>query len=255
MTYLEAFILALVEGATEFLPISSTGHMILVAEALGIENTDFVKSFEIFIQLGAILAIVLLYARRFLTDFLLYKKLIAAFIPTAIVGLLAYDTIKTYLFNPWVVATMLIAGGIVLIILDRRLAVDSQRYSDTSHLPYRNAVNIGLLQCLSMVPGVSRAAATIIGGMVNGFNRQQAAEFSFLLAVPTMLAASGLDLIKSDFSFTGEQIKLLAVGFIVAFFSAWVFVLLMLRLLHRFGFSIYGYYRIVIGVLFLLFAR
>lgn len=255
MSLLQAIILALVEGATEFLPISSTGHMILASEAMGMENSDFLKSFEIFIQLGAILAIVLLYARRFLTDFQLYLKLIVAFLPTAVVGFFAYDIIKEYLFNPWVVSAMLIAGGIVLILLDRRLNHQSERYANTTDIPYPNAAMIGLIQCVSMIPGVSRAAATIIGGMVNGFNRQQAAEFSFLLAVPTMLAASGLDLIKSDFSFSPEQVRLLATGFVVAFASALGFVLLMLRMLKHFGFSVFGYYRICIGVLFLIFAR
>lgn len=253
MTYLEAIILALVEGATEFLPISSTGHMILASEAMQLENTEFLKSFEIYIQLGAILAIVLIYARRFLTDWLLYKKLITGFIPTAVIGFLAYDMIKAYLFSPWVVSIALIVGGVVLILIDRWLPQDQEAYIDTSHVPYKNAAYIGLIQCVSMVPGVSRAAATIIGGMLNGFTRRQAAEFSFLLAVPTMLAASALDVIKSDLNFTSHEITLLAIGFVVAFFSALLFVYLFLRILDSAGFAVFGYYRIALGALFLAF--
>jgi undecaprenyl-diphosphatase len=255
MELLDAIIIAIVEGATEFLPVSSTGHMILASNLLGLENTDFLKSFEIFIQLGAISAIVLLYSRRFLKDIEIYKKLIVAFIPAAVIGFFAYDYIVTYLFNTTVVVISLIVGGIILIILDQKLPADRKDYEDTNEIPYKRAIYIGLFQCLAMVPGVSRAAATIIGGMVNGFNRTQAAEFSFLLAVPTMIAASGYDLLKSDFAFTQDQLILLAVGFVVAFVFAWIFVLLMLRIINKMGFTVFGIYRIFIGLLFLFLAQ
>jgi len=255
MNTLDAVILAIVEGATEFLPVSSTGHMILVSELMGIENTEFHKSFEIYIQLGAIMAIVLLYSRRFLKDFNLYKKLLASFIPTAIIGLLFYDLIKAYLFNSLVVSLSLIIGGVILIFLDKKMDIRERKVEEVTAISYKSAVIIGLFQCISMIPGVSRAAATIIGGMVNGFDKKQAAEYSFLLAVPTMFAASVLDVIKSDVIFTSEELKLLAIGFVGAFIFALIFVLLMMKIIENFGFGLFGYYRIIVGVLFLLFVN
>jgi undecaprenyl-diphosphatase len=254
MNTLQSIILSIVEGLTEFLPISSTGHMILASKLMGITESEFHKTFEIFIQLGAIFAIVMLYSRKFLFNFKIYWKLLIAFIPTAIVGFLMYKTIKTYLFNPYVVSFALVIGGIVLILFDRLKLKTENENLPLSDIPGKNAFWIGCIQCISMVPGVSRAAATIIGGMVNGLTKRKAAEFSFLLAIPTMFAASALDLYKTNIHFTSYELKLLAMGFIIAFFTAWIAVVIFLKILDRYGFKHFGIYRIVIGVFFLIYA-
>ncbi|MBK7342017.1 MAG: undecaprenyl-diphosphate phosphatase [Saprospiraceae bacterium] len=255
MTILHAILIAILEGLTEFLPISSTGHMILLSHLLGYGEDDFTKTFEIFIQLGAILAIVFLYARKFLLKPEIYYKLFIAFLPSAVLGFLFYKIIKTYLFNHWVVAISLILGGVVLIVIDKRLhASQADDQADLSQLSYRTALFIGIFQVISMIPGVSRAAATIIGGMANGLSKKQAAEFSFLLAIPTMAAASGYDLLKFEGTITGDQWGLLILGFVVAFITAIGAVIWFVKLLERYGFAGFGWYRIGIGVLFLLFA-
>lgn len=253
MNIIDVIILGIIEGITEFLPVSSTGHMILASAAMRMEETEFLKTFEIVIQLGAILAIVLLYAPRFLSDFKIYIKLIVAFIPTGVIGLLAYSTIKEYLFSPVVVAISLIIGGIVLIVLDNMIEKRKSCYQDVHDIPTKNAIGIGLFQCLAMIPGTSRSAATIIGGLVNGFNKKQAAEFSFLLAVPTMVAASGYDLLKSYETINSSNLVSLGIGFAVAFVSAWFAVKLFVKAIEKYGFRYFGYYRILVGVLFLLF--
>jgi len=253
MDIVQAVILSIVEGATEFLPVSSTGHMILASYMMKIHDQAFVKTFTIAIQLGAIAAIVMLYYRRFLQSRQIYIKLGIAFIPTAIVGFLAYKTIKTYLFNPLGVSLALVAGGIVLIAIDKLVVARESRYAAPEDISYKNAFFIGLIQCLSMIPGVSRAAATIIGGVFNGLDKKQATEFSFLLAVPTMLAATGYDLLKTDAVVGSAEIMLLACGFIGAFLSAWVAVMLFVRFVQNHGFKVFGYYRIVIGIVFLLY--
>lgn len=252
MTLFQSILIAVVEGLTEFLPISSTGHMILASTAMGIHEEEFVKTFEVFIQLGAILAIALMYIKRFFLNLTIYFKLITAFLPTAVVGLLAYDYIKAYLFNPIVVSISLILGGIILIFIDKKVTAQSSSVEEVEDISYKNAFFIGLCQCLSMVPGTSRAAATIIGGVFNGLDKKQATEFSFLLAVPTMLAAGGYDLLKTDLAFTSEQLLLLGVGFVVAFASAWVAVKLFLTYVSTHGFTSFGWYRIALGVLFLI---
>lgn len=249
MSILQAIIIAIIEGITEFLPISSTGHMIMVSSLMKIQG-DFVKTYEIAIQLGAILAIVFLYARRFLTGYKIYYKLFVAFVPTAIVGLFLYKIIKDLLFNSTVVAISLIVGGIVLVLIDNLIVKKEQRVKDIADLDYKNAFFIGLIQCFSMIPGVSRAAATIIGGVFNGLNKKQAMEFSFLLAVPTMAAATGLDLLKTDINFDSYQMLLLGIGFVVSFIVAFVSVKLFIKFVEQYGFKFFGYYRIVIGILF-----
>lgn len=254
MTIFESIILAIIEGLTEFLPISSTGHMIMASSVLDIQG-DFVKTFEISIQLGAIMAIVLLYAKRFLQSFTIYLKLGVAFIPTGIVGILAYKTIKMYLFNPYVVGVALVIGGIILILIDKKVVARESKTLDLESISYKNSFLIGLIQCISMIPGVSRAAATIIGGVFNGLDKKQAMEFSFLLAVPTMFAATGYDLIKTPITFTSHEYLLLAIGLLVAFVSAWAAVKVFIKLVENYGFKYFGYYRIVIGLLFLLFIR
>lgn len=253
MTLFQSIIIAIIEGLTEFLPISSTGHMILASAAMGIHDDEFVKTFEVFIQLGAILAIALMYIKRFFRGLKIYYKLLAAFIPTAIVGLLAYDFIKGYLFNPVVVSVSLILGGVILILIDKKVVNQTSELAEVEDISYRSAFFIGLFQCLSMVPGTSRAAATIIGGVFNGLDKKQATEFSFLLAVPTMMAAGGYDLLKSELTFTQEQIILLALGSGIAFIAAWIAVKLFLKFVSNHGFTAFGWYRIVLGILFLIF--
>jgi undecaprenyl-diphosphatase len=252
MTTIQAIIIAIIEGLTEFLPVSSTGHMILASTIMGIGDEAFVKTFEISIQLGAILAIVLMYANRFLQGLTIYFKLAVAFLPTAVVGFLAYDFIKTHLFNSTVVAISLIVGGIVLILIDKRVVNQQSQTDVLENIDYKHAFFIGLIQCFSMIPGVSRAAATIIGGVFNGLDKKQATEFSFLLAVPTMFAATGYDLIKTPVVFSKNEILLLVIGLIVAFVTAWIAVKVFLKIIERYGFKFFGYYRIIIGIVFLL---
>ena len=255
MTLIQSIIIAIIEGITEFLPISSTGHMILASSLMKINEVDFVKTFEISIQLGAIMAIVMMYAKRFLKGISIYIKLATAFLPTAIVGFLAYGFIKEYLFNPFIVAISLIVGGIILILIDRKVVNQKSQTDVLDNISYKNAFFIGLIQCISMIPGVSRAAATIVGGVFNGLDKKQATEFSFLLAVPTMFAATGYDLIKTPVVFTKHEVFLLAVGFAVALVTAWIAVKIFLKIVENYGFKYFGYYRIVIGIIFLLVLR
>lgn len=253
MDIIQTIILAIIEGITEFLPVSSTGHMILASSIMKIHDNSFVKTFEIAIQLGAILAIVMLYYKRFLQGINIYIKLGIAFIPAAIVGFMAYKTIKTYLFNPLVVSIALIVGGIILIIIDKHVVARKTEYAELEDISYKHAFFIGLAQCVSMIPGVSRAAATIVGGVFNGLNKKQATEFSFLLAVPTMCAATGYDLQKTDATFSSHELMLLAVGFVFAFIFAWIAVKVFLKIVENYGFKYFGYYRIIIGVVFIIY--
>ena len=252
MSIIQSIIIAIIEGLTEFLPVSSTGHMILASSLMKINNDAFVKTFEISIQLGAIMSIVMLYARRFLQGISIYLKLGIAFIPTAIIGFLAYDFIKGYLFNPFIVAASLIVGGIILILIDKKVVGRKSSTEVLENITYKNAFFIGLIQCFSMIPGVSRAAATIIGGVFNGLDKKQATEFSFLLAVPTMFAATGYDLIKTPVIFTKHEVTLLVIGFFIAMITAWIAVKIFLKIVENYGFKYFGYYRIIIGIIFLI---
>jgi len=252
MSLIQTIIIAIIEGLTEFLPVSSTGHMILASSLMKIHDDAFVKTFEISIQLGAIMAIVMLYAKRFWQGISIYLKLGIAFIPTAIIGFFAYNFIKAYLFNPIIVAVSLIIGGIILILIDKKVVGQKSKTDVLENITYKNAFFIGLIQCFSMIPGVSRAAATIIGGVFNGLDKKQATEFSFLLAVPTMFAATGYDLLKTPVEFTNHEILLLAIGFIVALFTAWIAVKIFLKIVENYGFKYFGYYRIIIGIIFLI---
>ncbi|MFP5471097.1 MAG: undecaprenyl-diphosphate phosphatase [Bacteroidia bacterium] len=254
MSWLQALIIAIIEGLTEFLPVSSTGHMILAESLLDIKDKAFSSTFEIVIQLGAILAVLTLYIKRFFVSIDIYLKLLVAFLPTAVIGLLAYSIIKSYLFNPLVVSVSLILGGVVLIFLDKWSERKKSTYKEIENISYANATKIGLIQCLSMIPGVSRAAATIFGGVFAGFNRQQAAEFSFLLAIPTMFAASGLDLIENRELITKENLMILLFGMAIAFVVALLAVKGFVAFLTKYGFKHFGYYRIILGVLFLMYA-
>ena len=252
MNVFQSIVLALIEGLTEFLPISSTGHMILASSVMNIPEQTFVKTFEISIQAGAIMAIVIIYFKRFLLGITIYLKLGVAFIPTGIIGFLAYPYIKAYLFNPIVVAVSLVLGGIALILIDKKLAVQQSNTATLENISYKNAFFIGLIQCISMIPGVSRAAATIVGGIFNGLDKKQAVEFSFLLAVPTMFIATGYDLLKSAVEFSVHQYTLLGLGLVIAFLTAWIAVKVFVRIVQDYGFKYFGYYRIILGVVFLI---
>lgn len=252
MTIFEAIIIAIVEGITEFLPVSSTGHMILTSACLGIENDEFLKCFEISIQIGAILAIALMYIQRFFKSIDIYIKLCIAFLPTAIIGFLCYGFIKQYLFSPLIVSISLVIGGIILILVDKKVKHNKGIYTDLESISYKHSFYIGLVQCISMIPGVSRAGATIVGGVFNGLNKKQATEFSFLLAVPTMFAATTYDMLKTPLAFNTTQIFLLLIGMLVAFISAWITVKLFLIFVQKYGFEYFGWYRIVIGFVFLI---
>lgn len=225
--------------------------MILASSLLKLQNNEFAKTFEIAIQLGAILAIVYLYAKRLLNNRVLYKKLAVAFLPAALVGFTAYKAIKAYLFNAGVVSAALIIGGIILILLDKKVVNNSSKHIEMENISYKNAFLIGIFQSISVIPGVSRAAATIIGGIFNGYDKRQATEFSFLLAVPTMFAATGYDLLKTKATLNVNEFGLLAVGGIVSFIFAWLAVKLFLNLINKHGFMIFGYYRIILGLLFI----
>ena len=248
MNFFQAIILGIIEGLTEFLPISSTAHLIIANRLLAISITDFVKSFDIIIQLGAILAVVVLYARRLLLERQTFQKIIVAFIPTAIIGFFLYPFIKNNLLeNIPLMAYALIIGGIIMIIFEYKKPTQKLE----KHISYYRALLIGFFQSLAIIPGVSRAGATIIGGQSLGISRKTIVEFSFLLAIPTMMAASGLDVIKSDFKFTTYEWSLLAVGFVTAFITALLAVRFFLRYIEKHSFSAFGWYRIIIGLLIL----
>jgi len=252
MNIIQSIVLAIIEGLTEFLPVSSTGHMILASSVMNIQDDAFVKTFEISIQAGAIMAIVLQYSARFLKGISIYLKLGIAFIPTGIIGFLAYPFIKANLFNSRIVAISLILGGIILILIDKKIAGRQGKVEVLENISYKNALFIGLIQSISMIPGVSRAAATITGGVFNGLDKRQAVEFSFLLAVPTMFVATGYDLFKTSVEFSGNEIFLLSIGLVVSFITAWFVVKIFLKIVQNYGFKYFGYYRIIIGIIFLI---
>ena len=251
MSLPHVFILSVVEGITEFLPISSTGHLILASKLLGIMETDFVKTFEIVIQLGAILAVLVLYFKKFFQSFDLYKKLIVAFIPTAVVGFFLYPFIKSYLLgSSQVVIWSLFLGGIVLILFEKYHKPTVYRPQSTVHY-----FVIGLFQSFSVIPGVSRAAATIIGGLLMGLNREKATEFSFLLAVPTMVAASSLDIYKSREILMSGDLVTLFVGTLLSFVFAMIAVKFLIGYVKKHSFIVFGIYRIILALLFFLFVK
>jgi undecaprenyl-diphosphatase len=244
VTYLDVLILGIIEGLTEFLPVSSTGHLILASTLLGIEQTNFTKSFEIFIQLGAISAVSFLYFKRLISNQKLWLYTLIGFVPTALIGLILYGFVKSYLLgNVSITLLSLLVGGIIITLVDKRLP-------DTDHqLDTKKALLIGLFQATSIVPGVSRAAATIIGGRLLGLDRKTSVEFSFFLAIPTIFGATFLDLLKSDINFSSLEIKLLAFGFIVSFISALMVIKWLLKFVLNNSFKIFGIYRIIIAVL------
>ncbi len=272
MNTLHAIILAIVEGITEFLPISSTGHMVITSAMLGIENDKFVKLFEVAIQLGAIMAVVALYWKKFFDfkNWTFYVKLLVAVVPALIFGKLFNDRIDEILGNPGTIAAVMLLGGVILLFVDDwflnskpqpdndvlYFVATNQKIEKESEISYGKALVIGTYQCLAVLfPGLSRSAATIIGGMQQGLSRNLAAEFSFFLAVPTMAAATGYKLlkyIKEEGSLTGEQLQSLAIGNVVAFLVALAAIRFFIDFLNKNGFKMFGYYRIIVGASILI---
>lgn len=245
MSILEAVIIAIVEGITEFLPISSTGHMIITQELLGMEINEFVKAFTVNIQFGAILSVIVLYWKRFIQSLDFYYKLFVAFIPAAVIGFLLSDFIDSMLESVLIVAIMLVIGGVVLIFVDKWF----KNPSPDQKISYPSAFKIGLYQCIAMIPGVSRSAASIIGGMAEKLDRKTAAEFSFFLAVPTMFAASTYKLIQNYKTISTDDVDILLIGNAVAFVVALIAIKSFIAFLTRYGFKVFGYYRIVVGLI------
>ncbi len=248
MEWFSAIILAIVEGITEFLPISSTGHMIVVGKFLGVESNEFVKAFEVIIQFGAILSVVVLYWQRFLQSFNFYLKLAVAVIPALVLGFLFGDFIDGLLENVTVVAVMLVLGGILMLFVDKWF----NKPAEDQTVTYKKGFLIGLAQCAAMIPGVSRSMASIVGGMAQKLDRKTAAEFSFFLAVPTMLAASGYKLLKlltnpQSTELLKDNWTVLLVGNLVAFVVAMFAIKGFISFLTKYGFKAFGYYRIFVG--------
>jgi undecaprenyl-diphosphatase len=248
MSILQAIIIAIVEGITEFLPVSSTGHMIITQSVLGIPSSDFVKAFTVNIQFGAILSVVVLYWRRFFQSWTFYFKLFVACLPLLIAYLLEKQ-IDMMLGSVWVVAVSLLVGGVVLLFVDKWFMVSEEKKREMS---YTTAFLVGLFQIISVVPGISRSAATIVGGMSQKLSRRTAAEFSFFLAVPTMFAASALKLTENYKSFDVNDISLLLVGNLVSFMVAMIAIKTFINYLTRHGFRIFGWYRIAVGLLMIV---
>ena len=253
MTLFDAILLGALEGVTEFLPVSSTGHLILVSQLLGIQQTAAHKAFEVSIQLGSILAVLFLYGKHLMNDKTLWIKLAIAFVPTGVLGLLFYKHIKA-LFGVETVSFMLIAGGLVFLAVEyfrRDKAIDSGKGLD--ELTYKEAFFIGLFQSISMVPGTSRSGATIIGGLLLGLKRKAAAEFSFLLAIPTMIVATAYDLLKHRHEMIVDDYSMLAVAFVTAFIFAFFTVKIFVGFVSRHTFTPFAIYRIIVGAIFLYF--
>lgn len=278
MTLLQTIIIAIVEGLTEFLPVSSTGHMLIAENLLGVQNSDFVRAFTVIIQFGAILSVVVLYWNRFFRlnhtpvpagstawqrlkhKFSFYWLLLVAFVPTAVIGFVIKKPVVDRLLNPevaiWVVPVMLVLGGIFMLFCDAIF----NKERDENEITEKRAFRIGVIQCVSMIPGVSRSMATIVGGMSQKLTRKRAAEFSFFLAVPTMAAATGLDLLELFVGneavggswATTENLILLLVGCVVAFAVALLAMKWFVSFLTKYGFKLFGWYRIVVGIVILL---
>lgn len=251
MTIIDAFVLGIVEGLSEFLPISSTGHLILASTLLKLQQTDTHKVFEVIIQSGAILAVVYIYRQQLVSRMDLLKKLCFAFLPTGILGFLLYKLVKSF-FQPSLVSYSLIAGGIAFIIIERCLKDRPATLVDIREISYRQAFTIGLIQSLSMVPGVSRSGATIMGGLLTGLSREDATEFSFLLALPTMLAATAYDIYKNHAIFNWGDWQNILIGFITSFIFAIIGIKALLKFVTNHTFIPFGIYRIVVGALFIV---
>jgi len=253
MNLLQTIIIAIVEGITEFLPVSSTGHMIIAQKLLAVESTEFVKAFTVNIQFGAILSVVVLYWKRFFQTFDFYWKLIIAVLPALVLGFLFSEKIDALLENVTVVAIMLVIGGVFMLFVDKWFNKPDRDQS----MGWKRSLKIGFFQCIAMIPGVSRSMATIVGGMSTNLTRKNAAEFSFFLAVPTMAAASGYKLLKlvmdpAGVSMLSDNLTTLLIGNVVAFLVAMVAIKFFIEYLTKYGFKAFGYYRIVVGVVLLV---
>ncbi len=244
MNLLQTIFLGIIEGLTEFLPVSSTAHLMIFSKLLGVGDLEFLKTFEIAIQLGAICAVLVLYFKKIFSDFSLIKNIVVGFVPTGVVGFLFYKIFKSFLSNVWLALAMLFFGGIVLVLFDRV----KRGYEKDQPLNLKKSFVIGLWQTLAMIPGVSRSAATILGGMMAGLSKQNAVEFSFLLALPTMFSATAYDIYKNYFWLDFSQWQTLAIGFAVAFLSALISVKWFLGFVSKNSFANFGWYRIAFAV-------
>lgn len=262
MTTIQAIILGIIEGITEFLPISSTAHLVIASNLLGLEQSAFLKSFEIIIQLGAVAAVIFLYTKTILKRPALIGKIIAGFIPTAIIGFALYSFVKTFLLGNLVpVVWSLLIGGIILISYEwyekkrefTHPSISPIHDTALTHMPYRSAVVIGVAQALAIIPGVSRSAATITAGRMLGLDKRAATEFSFLLALPTIAAAAGYDILKNPHIFETQHLALIVVGFAVSFITAVIAIKSLLAFIQRFSFAWFGVYRIVLALLLVAF--
>jgi len=255
MNTLETIIIGVVEGLTEFLPISSTAHMDIARELLSISSTNFLKSFEIIIQLGAILAVVVLYAKKIFSSFLYIKKIIIAFIPTGVIGFLLYESIKSFLLgNVLLEVIALVVGGIIILIFENysEKNKDIRTKTDIENLNTRELLILGTAQALAVIPGVSRSGAVIIAGRTIKLDKNLITEFSFLLAIPTMFSATVYDIYKSGLSFTTSEWGTVALGFMVAFIVALIVIKWFLNYIKRNSFKIFGWYRIILGIILLI---
>jgi undecaprenyl-diphosphatase len=257
MDKLQSIIIAIVEGLTEFLPVSSTGHMIITSSIMGIEKDEFTKLFEVAIQLGAILSVVILYWKKFFdfSKWQFYLKLVVAVIPALVLGKLFSDKIDDLLESPTTVAVSLLVGGIVLLFIDKLFKTPT--ITEEKEITFKTGFIIGIWQCIAMIPGVSRSAASIIGGMQQKLTRNVAAEFSFFLAVPTMAAATGYKLLKTytthpEILKNKDNLILLGIGNIVAFIVALLAIKFFISYLQKHGFKLFGWYRIIVGIAVLL---
>ncbi len=248
MNYLDTIILGILEGITEFLPISSTAHLILADKLMHLAQTEFLKTFEISIQLGAILSVIALYRKTLIVKLEVLKRVLTAFIPTAVIGLILYKFIKHFLMeNTTVILSALFLGGLFIVIFDYFHEETPDACDDISKLSYKKAVLIGLFQSIAMIPGVSRSAATIIGGLILGIKRKTIVEFSFLLAIPTMGAATALDLLKTSAKISPNEWGLLASGFCVSFVVALASIKFLLHFIKKHNFIIFGIYRMLLA--------
>lgn len=252
MHFIDVIILGIVEGITEFLPISSTGHMILTAHLLGLTEDNFLKSFEIIIQLGAILAVVVLYFKKFF-NWEVLKRIIVGFIPTGIIGLAFYKVVKNFLGSESIVLWSLLLGGVVIIIFEILKKDEDKEEMGITKLSYKDCAVVGVFQSIAIIPGVSRSAATIIGGLSIGIDRKTITEYSFLIAVPTMLAATGLELIKGIGATTSSQFEMLGIGLIISFVVALIAIKSFIKFVQHHKFTGFGIYRIIVAGIFFFF--
>ncbi len=253
MNIFEVIVLAIVEGLTEFLPVSSTGHMIIASSLMGIQSDNFVKLFTVAVQLGTILSVVVLYFKRFFRSFDFYFKLLVAFIPAIVFGLLFSDMIDELLESPLTVAVSLLIGGIILLFVDKWF--NNANVDDADEITYPTALKIGIFQCFAMIPGVSRSGASIVGGMSQKLTRKAAAEFSFFLAVPTMFAATAkklYDFYKDGHTINSQELNLLLIGNLVGFVVALIAIKSFIGFLSKNGFKVFGIYRIIVGAIIIV---